>query len=89
MISALNWAMRLTTEVITTHEKLVLIALADVSDFLYITKANKTKILKFTCLTDEELNDALESLENRGFIKKLSDTDHRDTLDEYKLIVSF
>lgn len=89
MIQALNWAMRLTTDVITTNEKIVLIGLADVCDFLYHTQPNKTKLLKFTCLSEEQLDDAINILLTKGFIKQVAEKEHRDTLDLYKLIVSF
>lgn len=89
MIRALAWAMRQHPDRMTSLEKLVLIYLADVSDEDNVVHLNRYKIARFASMTQEDVNDILLSLADKGYIKPLEDD--IETLDKvtlYKLIVT-
>lgn len=89
MIRALAWAMRQHPDRVTSLEKLVLIHLGDVADDDCVVHLNRYKISRFSCLTNEEVDDILCSLVDKGFIKSLEeDIDALNRVSLYKLFVT-
>jgi len=88
MIRALAWALRQHPDTITTHEKLILIGLADMSDDEQIVRLSHIKLTKFTGLDSDTINDAIYNLHAKGFIKCLDDSADTDFMQSYKLIVT-
>lgn len=89
MIKALSWALRQHPDKVTSHEKLVLIGLADMCDDDLNVKVIKYKLARFAGLDIPEITDILRQLTDKGFIKDLEDdTDAADTSIAYKLIAS-
>lgn len=89
MIKALNWALRQHSDKVTTHEKLVLIGMADMSDEDMNVRVLKFKLARFAGLDIPEITEILSQLTNKGFIKQLEeDTDGADTSIAYRLIAS-
>jgi len=89
MIRALAWAMRQHPDRMTSLEKLVLIHLADICDDDCTLHLSTYKISRFACLTNEEVDDILLSLTDKGFIKPLEeDITALDKVTLYKLFVT-
>lgn len=89
MIKALNWALRQHPDKVTTHEKLVLIGMADMCDEDMNVKVLKYKLARFAGLDVPEITEILQQLNDKGFIKDLEeDTDAADTSVAYRLIAS-
>ena len=89
MIKALSWALRQHPDKITTHEKLVLIGMADMCDEDMNVRVLKYKLARFAGLDVPEITEILQQLNDKGFIKELEeDTDAADTSVAYRLIAS-
>jgi hypothetical protein len=89
MIKALSWALRQHPDKVTTHEKLVLIGMADMCDEDMNVRVLKYKLARFAGLDVPEITEILRQLTDKGFIKELEeDTDGADTSIAYRLIAS-
>jgi DNA-binding MarR family transcriptional regulator len=75
-------------DTITTHEKLILIGLADMSDDEQIVRVSSIKLSKFTGLDGDAVTEAIGNLSAKGFIKCLDDDLDTDYMQSYKLIVT-
>lgn len=89
MIKALSWALRQHPDKVTTHEKLVLIGMADMCDEDMNVRVFKYRLARFAGLDVLEITEILRQLVDKGFIKELEeDTDGADTSIAYRLIAS-
>lgn len=89
MIKALAWALRQHPDRMTTCEKLVLIGLADVCDDDNVVHLNRYRLARFASMSQDDLNDILLSLTDKGYIKPLEDdVETLDRVTLYKLIVT-
>lgn len=89
MIKALSWALRQHPDKVNTHEKLVLIGMADMCDEDMNVRVLKYKLARFAGLDVPEITEILQQLNDKGFIKELEeDIDAADTSIAYRLIAS-
>lgn len=88
MIKALAWALRQHPETITSDEKLVLIGLADMSDDEQVVRVSVIKVVKFSGLDNETVEECIRNLANKGFIKCLDEDVELEYMPSYKLIIT-
>lgn len=88
MIKALAWALRQHPDTITSHEKLVLIGLADMSDDEQVVRISVIKIAKFSGLDNEAVEECVANLTNKGFIKCLDEDVELEYMPCYKLLIT-
>ena len=88
MIKALAWALRQHPETITSNEKLVLIGLADMSDDEQVVRVSIIKIVEFSGLDSETVEECMRNLTNKGFIKCLDEEIELEYMPSYKLLIT-
>lgn len=88
MIKALFWALRQLPETVTATEKLVLIGLADMSNDEHCVNVSLIKLMRFTCLDSDVIEECLTSLLAKGFLKNLDEDTACEHMPYYKLLVT-
>ena len=71
MIKALFWALKQHADTISPAEKLVLIGLADMSNEDQCVNVSLIKLSKFTGFDNDVLEQLIDNLCDKGFIKNL------------------